>query len=212
MSTLNKEDMLEKLARVEEKVKKETLDAMNPTDDFIIAYGNKMKGKTFLEAYQDKDYVKWTIGRVKTANPDMQMFLRYINKKLSKECEEIEEEKPPIQIKKEKVEPKPVSTIHLPREFQQFQQGSSHLAQPVISPVIVPIPTKDRVKKEVKQETFSEEEDMEDWVNPVELSERVDNMENNLQEVLAAQGEQNFRMAKIEQVLMEIFNKVNTGL
>ena len=55
MSTLNKEDMLEKLARVEEKVKKETLDAMNPTDDFIIAYGNKMKGKTFLEAYQDKD-------------------------------------------------------------------------------------------------------------------------------------------------------------
>ena len=77
-------ELRERFRRLEEKTKQPE---GPPTDDELIEFGKKMRGRTFLEAWtQEKAWVKWMLEHTaKDPNPAQARWLEYVEQKLTEQ-------------------------------------------------------------------------------------------------------------------------------
>ena len=53
-----------------------------PTDDEVIEFGGKQKGKTFAEAWQDQKWVSWTLSHMDGESAAQSRWLKYVEMKI----------------------------------------------------------------------------------------------------------------------------------
>ena len=53
-----------------------------PTDDEVIEFGGKQKGKTFAEAWQDHKWVSWTVAHMDGETAAQSRWLKYVEMKI----------------------------------------------------------------------------------------------------------------------------------
>ena len=53
-----------------------------PTDDEVIEFGGKQKGKTFAEAWQDHKWVSWTLAHMDGETAAQSRWLKYVEMKI----------------------------------------------------------------------------------------------------------------------------------
>ena len=53
-----------------------------PTDDEVIEFGGKQKGKTFAEAWQDQKWVSWTLAHMDGETAAQSRWLKYVEMKI----------------------------------------------------------------------------------------------------------------------------------
>ena len=77
-------ELRERFRRLEEKTKQPE---GPPTDDELIEFGEKMRGRTFLAAWtQEKAWVKWTLDHTaKDPHPAQARWLEYVEQKLTEQ-------------------------------------------------------------------------------------------------------------------------------
>ena len=53
-----------------------------PTDDEVIEFGGKQKGKTFAEAWQDQKWVSWTLCHMDGESAAQSRWMKYVEMKI----------------------------------------------------------------------------------------------------------------------------------